>query len=1027
MECRLCTILDIMECSIKVIENQIRLQDEIQNRANIEQKFKEGREIIDEIEEANIEKHGYYRYNYHIKYASYLKTIGEVERSSRQKTLAKRFEQNVKNLEPEDICEAKLKSTTVINEVFNPGGKYTQEVEKKLEEIKEGNHNTPISLKDEHKNLGEELFKHILKSKRRLLADLENVIHEEKAFELWKIAIDYRNAAEGKWNKLGVLNQREINKYTSEELRRFSVTNGKLAFDEYREACKLADEKNIKKQIKLRENMALSAIRMFLIKCSTQTPQDYIEIKKILEKVKGNSHTSETSDNITLELEKVGQTNSFYGKLCYQHSIDKDIEKIISELMLKPDRSLIQCKSSPLIESTLYYIICSLSPLIAIIMDCWNEPTYDSILRLNKPGSVIDPTKIIKICREHYIKSDCIAYLLNSIGEVLISQKIQIDGKNANDLKVFAKSVFHGVLDEDLVKDSEKLDYRIRELRKKEYHFSQNFYFRGFMKTQYKSFTEDAENARKMPFVSRLEEIRNIARINFATLDMLNPSSEATEQTVKTINEIRKSIYCNYQFIGTTKLRLETLKDFLWVINGKETSEEMPEEFPEESTDSTPFKNADTKYIVYLNEQLEQTSSQSERIKIYKNMAIYFEHLAEIDWKVNKLNSLRHWNSAQKNYENTREIDPENLVSALGYTKCLLKYIAYYKQVNYEKSNGCIIEALRLDPKNELADKQISFLKKLRAENSSEYRINQYKRKKVDMKYEEGGIRGILPTLWLSEIEYRTRRPISHLFNMITGTSTGGIVAAGLSAPSHEYPDFKPKFSASELLNTYQDHTKKLFTMNKEWNSKAKYINEGHSNLFEEYFGQTKLSHALTELVIPAINEADSSAIHLFTRNDARKDELKNDTFIDALMAATSIPTFFSPYEIRHESLFIDGGMHINNPALTSFNEAIRYNVESKKIFILSLGTGSYIPDPSKPILYRDKNFWASNQFTLSNDENEVDRQMHLMLKDRYQRWQVSFEDPIKLDDFERIPYLVEIGHQYLEELYDSDEILLTS
>lgn len=46
-----------------------------------------------------------------------------------------------------------------------------------------------------------------------------------------------------------------------------------------------------------------------------------------------------------------------------------------------------------------------------------------------------------------------------------------------------------------------------------------------------------------------------------------------------------------------------------------------------------------------------------------------------------------------------------------------------------------------------------------------------------------GGIRGIIPALWLAEIEKATKKSISCLFNMISGTSTGAIIAAGLSAP----------------------------------------------------------------------------------------------------------------------------------------------------------------------------------------------------------------------------------------------------
>ncbi|CAG8707498.1 9933_t:CDS:2, partial [Racocetra fulgida] len=1009
----------------------------------------------------------------------YLTTIGEVERSSKQKILAKRFEQYMKNSKNEDMCEEISKLLMVVNEVSNPGVKYIQEANTKLnkylEEIKEilkkddtieafreifihlykmprtfesyktivnyetllrqtaddiidmklisqnlgtdakkkltnsltclntlaneiaydgrisfiryvlnssnkmqiifsnisltnieinrhfkelalyfhpdktGDYNTPISLRDEHKNLGEELFKHILKSKKRLLADLENIIHEEAAHELWKIAIDYRNAAEGKWGQLNVLNQNEINQYSSEELRHLSITNGKVAFETYREACKLADEDDINKQIKLRENMALclhiagqslesqlyalSAIRMLLINCPVSTPQDYTKVKKIFDKVNGNSHTGEAPDKITLDLEKLGQRNPYYVKICYQDSINENIEKRISELMLKPDRGLIRCKSSSstFIESTLLYCIGMLNPIIPAVIDNWYAATRE---------------KLIEIIKEALDANDKGEYqeFINILSKEY--KTVQIDGKNANDLKVFAKNVFCGVLSEDLKEDAEKLD------------------------------------------------------------------NQAIEQTVKIINEIRESISSNYQFVGTSKLRLETLKDFLWVINGRETSEEIFEEFPEESTDSFPSENKDYRYLEYLNEQLKQTSSQSEKVKIYNNIATFFEHLAKKDHKIDKLNSLRNWNRAQNNYERAREIDSQNLDSALGYAKCLLKLskytqiielintstvltlsseywcfrsIAYYKQANYEKANECIIEALRLEPKNKLAHEQRLFLKKLMGENSSKRRIIQYEREKKDAKYEQ-----------------------NYFHN--SRTSTGGIIAAGLSTPHNKYTDFKPKFSASELLNIYQNRTKQLFTINNEQKSKTKYTNEGRSNLFKEFFGQTQLSHALTELVIPAIDEANSPPEYLFTRNDARSDEFKNDSFVNTLMAATSIPTFFSPYKINNKGSFLDGGMHINNPAEISFTEAIKYKVASEKIFILSLD------------LYREQLFWASKKFNISNEENAIDRKMYSMLGNQYQRWQVSYEEPIKLDDFERIPYLTEIGHQYLEELDDSDE-----
>ncbi|CAG8751051.1 3884_t:CDS:1, partial [Cetraspora pellucida] len=302
------------------------------------------------------------------------------------------------------------------------------------------------------------------------------------------------------------------------------------------------------------------------------------------------------------------------------------------------------------------------------------------------------------------------------------------------------------------------------------------------------------------------------------------------------------------------------------------------------------------------------------------------------------------------------------------------------------------------------------------------------------------GIRGVLPALWLSEIEYRTHRPISRLFNMIAGTSTGGIIAAGLSAPQfkrkkitenyfeYEYSNLIPRFSASDLLSIYKDESKNLFTSTSlldkiMWPKEhVKYTNEGRSTIFKKYFEETRISESFTELVIPAANE---NYTHLFTHYDAYENRLNielNNTFVDILMATTASPTFFPAYKIGNKT-FIDGGMHLNNPASTAYSEAIRYNVPEKNISVLSLGTGCYLPDPSNSNQY-DLLFWAQNlpQSMISAQESNTDREMYNNLKNRYQRWQVFFEEPIGLDDHKSIPDLLELGYQYIEELDCSDE-----
>jgi len=396
-----------------------------------------------------------------------------------------------------------------------------------------------------------------------------------------------------------------------------------------------------------------------------------------------------------------------------------------------------------------------------------------------------------------------------------------------------------------------------------------------------------------------------------------------------------------------------------------------------------------------------------------------------------------------------------NLTSSSEYWR--LHSIAYYKQANYKNAKESIIEALKLNNQNKLADEHKSILKKLSEENTIEWRINRYEKGRNAIKYETkrshseesitynilsidgGGVCGILPTLWLSEIEYRTHKPISYLFDMIAGTSAGGIIAAGLSVPSRKLynvksysfyndlkhcSDLKPKFSALDLLNLYQNEAKNFFTTNNSWNLyKSKYTDEGRRSLFSKHFGKIHLNQALTELVIPAVNENNLTQTHLFTRYDAVKN-LKNDTFVDVLMATTAAPTFFPSYEIKGNGFFLDGGLHLNNPAMTAYEKAVQYNAAKEKVSVLSLGTGYYVPDPLNSNQNRGNLFWAQNlhKVVFPQQEGNTDRQMYSLLGNHYQRWQVWFEEPIRFNDIRSVPYLLEIGHQYIEELDASDE-----
>ena len=72
-----------------------------------------------------------------------------------------------------------------------------------------------------------------------------------------------------------------------------------------------------------------------------------------------------------------------------------------------------------------------------------------------------------------------------------------------------------------------------------------------------------------------------------------------------------------------------------------------------------------------------------------------------------------------------------------------------------------------------------------------------------------GGIRGIIPAMLLAEIEKRTGKEIWEMFDLIAGTSTGGLLALGLVAPKLRQK--KAHYSSEELINVYRNRGREIF------------------------------------------------------------------------------------------------------------------------------------------------------------------------------------------------------------------------
>jgi predicted acylesterase/phospholipase RssA len=474
----------------------------------------------------------------------------------------------------------------------------------------------------------------------------------------------------------------------------------------------------------------------------------------------------------------------------------------------------------------------------------------------------------------------------------------------------------------------------------------------------------------------------------------------------------------------------------------------------------------------YIYNQLESVQDPKLKANLLSQIALHHRRQAEQIDKIHHLEALPKWDRALKLYVESLKSDKNNLTAMLGYAKCLLllnryKLAEHYlienrqknpeflnsaeswfllgilgrKLQNYDEAIFALREAVSLGYNDIEVQTELNIVLKLKQETVTE-RIQFYKQMSTinaESNREEynilsidgGGIRGLIPAIWASELERRTGLNSCSMFHMMAGTSTGAIIAAGLSLPDKNNAGI-PRYRAGDIVELYTAHSDKVFSnrrsmLNILGSSYNKYTDDGRKKLFDLYFENTKLSQTLTDLIIPAVRSG-SSVTDLFRRSESLIDPSRNYKLADVLMCTTAAPTYFSPYKLEN-SVFVDGGVQANNPALLAYAEACRNRTNRDNIFVLSLGTGDYVPDPLHPNANRSLLFWLANKDSVlkvifDGPQNNIDCQLHNMLgNEKYHRWQVWLEEPIALDDIKRetLNNLMELARAHFEEMDASD------
>jgi patatin-like phospholipase/acyl hydrolase len=288
-----------------------------------------------------------------------------------------------------------------------------------------------------------------------------------------------------------------------------------------------------------------------------------------------------------------------------------------------------------------------------------------------------------------------------------------------------------------------------------------------------------------------------------------------------------------------------------------------------------------------------------------------------------------------------------------------------------------------------------------------------------------GGIRGVIPATVLAEIEKRSEKPVAELFDFVAGTSTGGILALGLTLDDG---DGKPRYTADDLRKLYVDRGAEIFPpLRPKWLRAARgimverYPREPLEQVLKGYMkdgggGEALLKNALVPVLIPAYEIELRTPFFFRSVRADDEPEVYDFPVWEVARATSAAPTYFEAARLKAGGdatdpfALVDGGVFANNPSMCAFadvrlrrHEQAEPQLESveaegvdpKDMVMVSLGTGELtkrIPwDEAKDYGFYG---WGRQLLGVVMDgvSDTADFQCRQLLEDRYIRFQTKLE-----------------------------------
>ncbi|WFC40270.1 CBASS cGAMP-activated phospholipase [Pseudoxanthomonas sp. SE1] len=303
-----------------------------------------------------------------------------------------------------------------------------------------------------------------------------------------------------------------------------------------------------------------------------------------------------------------------------------------------------------------------------------------------------------------------------------------------------------------------------------------------------------------------------------------------------------------------------------------------------------------------------------------------------------------------------------------------------------------------------------------------------------------GGARGYLTLKILEQVEAYLNGltgaalPLGAHFDLVCGTSTGGIIALALALG-------RP---VSEVSALYEAHLPRIFgPAMRRWagvdNFRPRYCSDALREAMRALFGDLTLGDVQTDVCITALSLANARP-QLFRSDYAHRGASRIDgRLVDLALAASAAPTFFAAHSTEHWTDLVDGGLYANNPALLGVVESFRFSRKSRRgvappydlgttcleqLAVLSVGTGEQCAMPFDPDRLRTGGqlAWGRHFHSVSSESQSqyVNLLAEGLLGAAYHRINPRLDFPMGMDELRRLPAL-----KNLADLAEHDEAFL--